>query len=88
MRKNGKFILAGILTTLWLAGMIIGGSIPSSLVSFDEENEADFAEIKGREETLGIPLMAAEDEPIFIDGDDSANNWTMCDAVTGSGIEA
>ncbi|MHA1619676.1 MAG: right-handed parallel beta-helix repeat-containing protein [Promethearchaeota archaeon] len=77
--NNGTNVLVGLLVSVWLIGVLIMGSAPLVQTNADEPQNL----------TISImPKVAATHDPIFIDDDDPANDWTTCDAVTGSGTEA
>jgi len=81
MKKISKNIIL-MITVLSLIGFY---GIPNK--SPDEMNlKGDFDEKQTAiEDKPSIPNSATSHAPIFIDGDDPANDWDDCDAVTGSG---
>jgi len=79
MKKISKNIIL-MITVLGLIGFY---GIPNKI---HNEMKGDYDELETSIEYKPlIPNSAASHPPIFIDGDDLANDWDDCDAVTGSG---
>ncbi len=79
MKKcNQKIIL--IIAVLSLIG------ISGNMIKNPNKMHSDANEIQTNKENESlIPNSAISHAPIFIDGDDPANDWDDCDAVTGNG---
>jgi len=79
MKKISKNIIL-MITVLSLIGFYgIPNKIPNKMYGDYNEKQTTI------ESELLIPNSAAYHAPIYIDGDDPANDWDDCDAVSGSG---